>query len=164
MNQVHLLPWNFRSSTLGSYFLSISSFAFLPSLVFCFHQPCCVTIHPRTFLPQPSSTSSIARSRYMTAGTVGDLPHTRKSGQYDDLLEFRLEKEEEEQSSPSPVFRARVVRRIVVISCLRARVVGRIVASLVYRSRVIGRMVFISCLPCKSSRKNGRHLLFTAQE
>ena len=35
--QVHLLPWNLRCLTLGSCFLSISSFAFLPFVVLCFH-------------------------------------------------------------------------------------------------------------------------------
>ena len=91
MKWVDLLPYNVGSLTLGSSFLSISplpppSFAFLISIVLCFHYVSAFPVHfffffflCVFFLPLNSSTSTITWSGNVVTGMVADSSPTGKN-------------------------------------------------------------------------------------
>ena len=66
--EVHILSWNLRSLILGSSFLSISSFAFLPSVGFCSNVFCWNNQSLVSFLKP--STSSITWSWNVITCTI----------------------------------------------------------------------------------------------
>ena len=79
---VHLLPWNLWSWTVGSFSLSSSSFAFLPSVVLCFH---CLSVKP-THSPGFFMTffNQYHWSWNVTTYRVAQQSHTQTSHLYGD--------------------------------------------------------------------------------